>query len=141
MKKYIRISVCILIMICLGVSCKDVPTSVPIAKVNFTVSIYANGLAHVGGHEYFTGAISGLVVYRVDMVNFQAYDRACPYDWKDGGYVRVDTSNSFHLICGSCQSTFNILDGFSLGQGKTNATLRAYKAVLIDDINLRVSNY
>ena len=138
MRKYVIKRVCILIMICLSVSCNDVPTSVPIANVNFTVSIYTNGLAHVGGHEYFTGAIRGLVVYRVDMNTFCAYDRACPYDWKDGGYVSVDTANSFQLICESCHSTFNILTGYPVGNVKADAPLREYNAKLVDDFNLRV---
>jgi len=122
----------------LNLSCDKAVTSVPIAPVNFTVNIYANNLVHIGGHEYFTGAIKGLVVYRFNMNTFYAYDRACSYDWKDGGYVSVNDSNSFQLICGTCHSTFNILNGYPIGNVKAEAPLRQYNAELIDDMNLRI---
>ena len=124
---------------CLSLSCEQ-PTAVPVAKVDFTKSIYANNLANVGGYEYFSGGISGVFVYRVSMTDFYAYDRACSYDWKDGGYVSVNDSNSFQLICGRCHSTYNILSGVPIGNVKAEAPLRQYKATLIDDFNLRVYN-
>jgi len=141
MKKSLIVCVCVLGLIGLNWSCGDLVTTVPIARVNFTIPIYSCNLAHVGEHEYFTGAIRGLIVYRVDMHNFRAYDRACSYDWKDGGYVSVDTNNPFQLICESCHSTFNILNGYPIGKVKADAPLRAYRATMIDDFNLRVQNY
>jgi len=139
MKRFLVISMSVFSLMCLSLSCKP-PTPVPVAKVDFTVSIYANSLANVGGHEYFTGAIQGLVVYRINMTEFCAYDRACSYDWEDGGYVSVNDSNSFQLICGTCHSTYNILSGVPIGNVKAEAPLRQYKATLIDDFNLRVYN-
>lgn len=137
MKKYIYV----LSLIGLTCSCGEVVTPVPVARVNFTVPIYSCGLVHVGGYEYFTGAIKGLIVYRANMDEFHAYDRACPYDWREGGYVSVDSSNCFQLICACCHSTFNILNGYPIGKVKADAPLREYKAVLVDGINLRVYNY
>ena len=129
-------------MVFLTASCGDIPTPVPVVpNLNFYTSIYTNNLMHVGGYEYFTGAIRGLVVYRVDMTTFCAYDRACSYDWREEGYVSVDTSNTFRLICGQCHSTFSILSGYPIGNAnKAEAPLRAYKATMVDDINLRVYN-
>ena len=68
-------------------ACDMQNTTIPIRHVNFTVSINSTNLIHVGGHEYFTRGISGIVVYRFDMTTFYAYDRACPYDWEEGGRV------------------------------------------------------
>ena len=141
MKKLGIICVCIFGMICLNWSCGDRTNSVPVANVNFTVQLHSCELVHVGGYEYFSGAIKGLVVYRVDMTNFCAYDRACPYDWKENGRVSIDSLNPFELICDRCQSTFNILTGYPIGTTKADAPLRAYKATLINDFNLRISNY
>ena len=141
MKKLSIICVSLIGLIGLNCSCGKVATPVPIAKVNFTVAIYSCKLVHVGEHEYFTGAIKGLIVYRIDMQNFCAYDRACSYDYKAGGYVSVDDNNPFQLICGSCHSTYNILTGYPIGEVKAEAPLRAYKATMIDDFNLRVQNY
>jgi len=137
MKRFSIICACMFSLMCLN-SCEPV-TSVPVANVNFTTSIYSNGLVHIGGHEYFTGAIKGLFVYRFDMTTFYAYDRACSYDWKDDGYVTLDTANVFLLICNKCHSTFSILNGYPMGKDiKANAPLRAYNATMIDDINLRI---
>ena len=139
-KRLSAAGVSIFSMMCLNTSCGKPSTSVPVANVNFTTNIATNELTHIGGHEYFTGAIQGLVVYRVDMTTFCAYDRACSYDWDRGGYVSLNDSNCFQLICGTCRSTYNILNGYPVGNGKADAPLRQYKAVLIDDINLRVYN-
>jgi len=136
MKRFLIICGCMFSLMCLN-SC-EVVTPVPVANVNFTTSIYSNGLVHLGGHAYFTGAIKGLIVYRVDMNNFKAYDRACSYDWKDDGYVTLDTANTFLLICDKCHSTFNILNGYPIGDVKAEAPLREYNAIMIDDINLRI---
>jgi nitrite reductase/ring-hydroxylating ferredoxin subunit len=136
-KKFSIISLCLFGLACLQVSCKD-PIPVPIASVNFTTNIYANQLVNPGGYEYFTGAVKGLIVYRFDMETFYAYDRACSYDWRDGGYVSVNDSNSFQLICGTCRSTFNILNGYPVGDVKADAPLRQYRAELINDFNLRI---
>jgi hypothetical protein len=122
---------------CVNVSC-ETPVSVPIADVDFTTNITANDLVHVGGHAYFKAAIQGMVVYRLDITTFYAYDRACSYDYKEGGYVSVSDDNPFQLVCGTCRSTYNILNGYPTGNGKATAPLRKYKAVLLDDINLRV---
>jgi len=134
----IKFGCLLLFMIFLNFSCKD-PTPVPVvSNLNFYTSIYTNNLIQVGGYEYFTGAIHGLVVYRIDMDNFSAFDRACSYDWQDGGYVSVNPSNSFQLICGTCHSTFDIIYGYPIGKVKADAPLRSYKATMVDDINLRV---
>ena len=139
MRRFLIGSMSVFSLMCLNLACKEL-TPVPIANVNFTTPIYTNGLVNVGGHEYFTGAIKGLVVYRYDLSTFYAYDRACSYDWENGGYVSVDDSNPFQLICGTCHSTYNILSGAPVGNVKADAPLRQYKTALIDDFNLRVYN-
>ena len=138
-KRLSAAGVSIFSMMCLNTSCGKPSTSVPVDNtVNFTVSIAASDLVHIGGHAYFTGAIQGLVVYRVDNTTFCAYDRACSYDWQNGGYVSVNDSNTFQLICGTCRSTYNILNGYPVGNTKADAPLRQYKTTLMDDFNLRI---
>ena len=126
------------ILLCL--SCGDRVESVPYTKVNFNVSINRNNLIHGGGHEYFTGGVCGIVVYRLDISTFFAYDRACPYDWKENGYVIYDPA-TLQLVCQECGSTFDILDGSPKNDSKTRAFLRSYRAVLVDDMILYVSNW
>ena len=139
MKKFSIVSMCVFSLMCLNLSCKE-PTPVPRANVNFTTPIYSNHLANPGGYEYFSGAIRGLIVYRFDLQTFYAYDRACSYDWEAGGYVSINDSIPFQLICGRCQSAYSISGGYPMGDVKAEAPLRQYNATLIDDFNLRVYN-
>ncbi|MGI6292398.1 MAG: Rieske (2Fe-2S) protein [Bacteroidales bacterium] len=118
-------------------ACDMQNTTIPIRHVNFTVSINSTNLIHVGGHEYFTGGISGIVVYRFDMTTFYAYDRACPYDWEEGGRVSVVNSTLYDSLCGS---SFNILNGYPYSNSKAELPLRHYQATLIDDFTLQVYN-
>ncbi|MBO4738169.1 MAG: hypothetical protein J5606_01260 [Bacteroidales bacterium] len=127
------------IFCCILLSCNHNNQVVPYARVNFSVNTTSTNLIHVGGYEYFTGGVSGIFVYRSDMLTFHAYDRACPYDWENGGRVEVDTNNNFILIDYKCGSKFNILDGYPLS-GKAEEPLQEYNAQMIDDIYLRVYN-
>ena len=134
-----KIACLLFCVILLCFSCEREDT-VPYTKVNFSVSINRSNLIHGGGHEYFTGGVCGVVVYRVDMSIFYAYDRACPYDWREEGYVIYDPA-ACELVCQECGSAFNILDGSPKGDSKAKTFLRSYRAVLVDDIILYVSNW
>ncbi len=118
-------------------ACNTTNTSIPIRHVNFTVAINSTNLIHVGGHEYFTGGISGIVVYRFDMTTFYAYDRACPYDWEDGGRVSVVGATLYDSLCGS---SFNILNGYPYSNSKAALPLRQYQTTLINDFTLQIYN-
>ncbi len=118
-------------------SCKTPEDNIPYRKINFTVSIPSTGLVNVGGHEYFTGGVNGIVVYRFDMGTFLAYDRACPHDWDKGG--RVEVVNSAYLYDSLCGSMFNILDGMPIS-GPAETPLRMYQTFMPDEFTLRVFN-
>ena len=114
---------------------------VPITKVSFNVSLNTGNLVHVGGYEYYTGGVMGVVVYRLDMTTFYAYDRACPHDWRYGGRVVYDY-NTLTLDCEECGSHFSILNGYPMNDTNTIATmpLRMYKARMIDEYTVHISN-
>jgi len=115
--------------------------TIPNVKVNFTIypdsPNFAN-LNFIGGHEYVTGGVQGIIIYRVDQTSFVAYDRACPYDWEeDHSWLWVDDSGI--LIKDSlCGSVFNILDG-SVISGPSKYNLKFYKT-MYDGRRLRVYN-
>jgi nitrite reductase/ring-hydroxylating ferredoxin subunit len=120
-------------------SCKEEVSTIPYTRVNFTAQVYSTNLIHVGGYEYFTGGISGIIVYRLDMNNFCAYDRACPYDWNEDGYVIFDPA-TLQLQCQVCGSAFNILNGYPMMNTKAGAPLCSYQVRLIDDMTIHVYN-
>ncbi|MDL2311691.1 hypothetical protein LJC68_02290 [Bacteroidales bacterium OttesenSCG-928-B11] len=110
--------------------CGDyVHPTIPNVHVDFT--IYPNdpnypGLNYFGGHEYFTGGVNGIVIYRIDYETFAAYDRACPYDWENpDAWICVDPSGLV-LIDSCCGSRFNILDGLPIN-GPSELPLKYYK--------------
>ncbi|MDR1878937.1 MAG: hypothetical protein LBQ64_05170 [Bacteroidales bacterium] len=136
---YLKISCLLCLLFVLNASCVDRNNAVPYTKVNFTVLVSSSNLIHVGGYDYFTGGISGILIYRLDMNTFYAYDRACPYDWEDNGYVIFDPA-SMQLKCETCGSTFNILNGYPMENSKAASPLRLYQTNFIDDITLHVYN-
>ena len=118
-------------------TCRTPEDTIPYKRIHFNVSIPSTDLINVGGYEYFTGGVSGIVVYRFDMNTFLAYDRACPYDWDKGG--RVDVVNSIYLYDSLCSSMFNILDGSPIS-GPAETPLRMYQTFMEDEFTLRVYN-
>lgn len=123
-------------------SCKNTyhPT-IPYKKVDFT--IYPNDVMYYrlntyGGHEYFTGGIGGIVVYRLDEWTFYAYDRSCTFDWEEPGSWIWVHPNGIMLIDSLCGSTYSILDG-SVISGPAQWPLRYYYT-RYDGVSLRVYN-
>lgn len=113
--------------------------TIPYKKVDFT--IYPNDVMYYrlntyGGYEYFTGGVSGIVVYRVDEWNFVAYDRSCSYDWEESGSWIKMHPNGIMLVDSLCGSTFNILDGTPVS-GPAEWPLREYRT-RYDGYQLRV---
>lgn len=115
--------------------------TIPTVQVNFSIRpdrIECPNLNYIGGHEYFTGGVKGIIVYRVDQSTFVAYDRACPHDWGiDDSRLVVDESGILirHDTCGS---VFNILDG-SVISGPSRFPLKFYKT-RYNGVKLRIYN-
>jgi len=67
----------------------------------------------------------GIIIYRVDQFNFNAYERTCPYDaQKDCARVEVDNSGIL-MVDSCCMSYYSILDGMPAG-GPTTLPLKQY---------------
>jgi len=98
--------------------------------------MYIN-LNHVGGYEYLTGGYNGIVVYRVSNETFVAFDRACPYDFKNNCRIQVEPS-SITSIDSCCGSRFLLTDG-SPFQGPASVSLKQYKATYDGNI-LHITN-
>lgn len=103
--------------------------TIPNVRVNFTIypdDVTYYNLNFIGGYEYFTGGVAGIIVYRIDMSTFIAFDRACSYDWEEPeAWLWVEESG-LTIYDQHCGSRFNILDG-SVINGPAKFPLKYYK--------------
>jgi nitrite reductase/ring-hydroxylating ferredoxin subunit len=126
-------------LFCLATTCERNDNPLPKVYVNFY--IYPDEVGHldlnyIGGHEYLTGGVSGIVVFRIGYWEFSAFDRACPHDWDDlDSWINVE-ADGITLKCQKCNSLFNILDG-SVISGPSKFPLRQYYTQY-DGVRLRV---
>jgi Rieske Fe-S protein len=135
-----KISLVFLIIFFFFSGCKKEDQSIPNIYVNFTIqpnSTLYQKLNTVGGYEYFTGGYSGIVIYRDAQEHFVAFDRACPYDFKNG--CRVQVESSFTTAIDSCCMSQFILNDGSPFKGPAKVSLKQYRTYY-DGVNLSVYN-
>lgn len=123
-------------------SCKEDPyDEIPDVYVDMWLDISSTmyiELTAVGGWVNVTGGYKGITVYRASMDEFVAFERCCTYDpHTDSARVVVDVSG-LSLTCGSCGSTFLILDG-SIVNGPAKIPLKQYRTFFNGD-DLRIYN-
>jgi nitrite reductase/ring-hydroxylating ferredoxin subunit len=132
-KKVLRASwkLILVIFLCVASGCEKPYNPIPHPVPPLDFKIYPNdvlflNLNYYGGHEYFTGGIKGVIVYRLSEYEFTAFDRACPFDWDepDEPYVVVE-DDGITMRCRKCKSLFNILDGGVI-DGPARYPLRQY---------------
>lgn len=110
-------------------SCRNDKHPVPYVHVDFLIDInstFYNELTSVGGWVYVTGGYKGIVIYRLSMDQFLAYDRSCTYDPSNPCERVVMEPSGLALVDSCCGSRFLILDG-SVISGPAKFGLRAYQ--------------
>ena len=112
------------------ISCKKQSNNgVPITAVD--IYLYANNpsfinINAVGGFEYITGGVRGILLYRKSSSEIVAYDRNCTYQsTQPCATVSVDATRIL-AVDTCCHSKFSIYDG-SVTQGPAAAPLKAYQ--------------
>jgi len=84
----------------------NIPTDI---AININLPSY-NALSNVGGFAYAQGGSRGVVVYRVGLDQFAAFDRHCTYQVSEGCTIEVDDGNlATDQEC--CESVFEIING------------------------------
>jgi nitrite reductase/ring-hydroxylating ferredoxin subunit len=81
-----------------------------------------------GNFIYITGGIAGIIVYHDLDGNFYAYERACPYDYSQGGRVYVisiDSALAADTV--GCGSRFSLSNQGIVVEGPARHPLRQYK--------------
>ncbi|NVN94264.1 MAG: hypothetical protein HXX18_03165 [Bacteroidetes bacterium] len=119
---------------------KDENETIPYVYVNFSIqpnSTLYQKLNTVGGWEYLTGGYNGIVVYRQSQDEFVAFDRACPYDYKNS--CRIVVESSFTTTIDSCCGSRFLLNDGSPFKGPASVSLKKYKTYY-DGSSLHISN-
>ena len=126
------------------VSCDDDQRHpVPDVYVDFEFNIIHYNLSGPGSAHQFSrdesGGYQGIIVYRVSMDEFRAYDRACPCD-PHNCKVSIDPEDNWYATDPCCNSVFLLLDG-TLVEGSAQFPLKEYRARFNPQTNrLRISN-
>lgn len=134
-----------LLLLC---SCEGVlPPNIPNVPVDQTIFIFDPeyaALQGVGGYAELPGGSRGIIVFRVSIDRFNAYEMHCPYE-SSGSCGRVTPDeNGLMLVDRDCDgdgcgSAFNIIDG-SVVNGPSVYPLVQYKVILSGQGLLRVYN-
>ncbi len=122
---------------------KDREHPVPYVHVQFDFNIIHYNLNSVGSSHQFSqhesGGYRGIVVYRLSMDEFKAYDRACPCD-PHHCTVSISADNPVLVTDPCCGSTFLLMDG-SLVEGDAQFPLKEYRALFNPGTNrLTITN-
>ncbi len=128
--KFFGFSFIVLILLASSWGCNDKVQheTIPDVPVNLNIDIGSTmyiELNTIGGWVYLTGGYRGLLVYRVSVDEFVAYDRGCPYDPLEE-YSRI-TMDPSGITCSDtlCGSQFSILDGGPI-KGPATLPLKRY---------------
>ncbi len=141
--KIVGIAIVVIILLTTTWSCgkKQTHSTIPNVAVNIYLDMNSTmyiELNTIGGWVYLTGGYKGLLVYRVAVDEFVAYDRACPYDpLEPKAIITMDKSG---ITCSDslCGSKFGILDG-SIINGPSTLPLKRYNTYY-DGNTLSISN-
>ena len=112
-----------------GTGCEKDDDTIPGAIVNIVLSTTHadfNDLNAVGGWIYLIGGSRGILVYRVSIEEFMAYDRHCTYTPQEScALVDVDSSGVI-AVDKCCGSKFVLTDG-SVVNGPASIPLKQYQ--------------
>jgi hypothetical protein len=105
---------------------EDPGSEIPNVYVNFYLQPDGIDFIPTGNWKYYNDeGYRGIIIYRVDQFNFNAFERTCPYDaQKECAMVEVDNSGVL-LVDSCCMSYYSILDGMPAG-GPTTLPLKLY---------------
>ena len=102
----------------------SIPEVAVYAQIDVNSTMYIE-LNTIGGWVYLTGGYRGILVYRISVDEFVAYDRGCPYDpFEQCARITMDPSG---ITCtdSCCGSQFGILDG-SVIKGPATIPLKRF---------------
>ncbi len=106
-----------------------VPNVMVDIRINIENPSYA-ALNTVGNSVSVSGGYRGIIIYRVGLNEFTAFDRSCPHHpWEQCAVVNGQLGQPF-AKCDCCQTTYQLLDG-SKFSGPSLFPLRAYRVTFL----------
>ncbi len=122
---------------------KDREHPVPYVHVEFNFNIIHYNLNSPGLSHQFSqsesGGVQGIIVYRLSMDEFRAYDRACPCD-PFHCKVSIKEDDLLRATDPCCGSVFLLIDG-TVTEGDAGFPLKTYRTEFNEQTNrLRITN-
>ena len=107
---------------------KDQQDDIPYTNVD--LFIYTDdpsyiALSTIGGWEYVSGGVRGILIYRKSNSEFMAYERNCPYQSNDACATIMVNNTNIIAVDTCCSSEFSMYDG-SVLKGPATLPLRSY---------------
>jgi len=126
-RKYLSLTILFLLIAVLVACDKEDWNPVPLVEVDFRINLEFQyiELNSPGGWVNVFGGFGGIVIYRISIDQFTAFDRACPLHPYDIN-ARVTVDNPPLAKCPVCESEFLLLDG-SVILGPARHPLRPYR--------------
>ncbi len=140
----LKTSLLFVLLFIAGASCRNQNADfVPNVLVDLTLNLNNPSyqpVTVVGGHLFMpTQGYRGIVIYRANINEFQAFDMACTYRPLESCHVVALDSATSLLKCACCDSRFNF-EG-QLLQGPAGVPLKAYRTLYQPNTNtLQISN-
>jgi len=129
LSRLIKITGWLLILILLSCGKENTRPEIPDVPVSFVINPNTteyNELSHVDGWIYLTGGYNGILVYRISLTEFVAFERACPWDFQnDTARVQVEASG-ITCACPVCGSKYIMTDGTPF-DGPSRLILKQYQ--------------
>jgi len=123
------------------VSCGDSDQVVPFVQVdidlNLNLPIYSD-LNTVGNHLNISGGSLGIVVYRLSIDEFKAFDRHCTFNVPGNCRLNVDDTNIQVEDNECCGSVFSLIDG-TVQSGDAFVPLKEYQTSFFNNV-LTIAN-
>jgi nitrite reductase/ring-hydroxylating ferredoxin subunit len=121
-------NVALLLLLMAGCKKEEQPIDIPYVYVNFNLNPnsteYIN-LNPVNGWETVTGGYQGILLFRISIYEFAAFERACPNDpLSPGAQIRVEDSG-ITCYCPICKSRYIMTDGTPF-EGPSHFPLKQY---------------
>lgn len=123
--------------------CRNADNQVPYVLVDITLLLDLpsfTALTTPGGSEEITGGSMGIVVYRINLQDFAAFDRHCTHNVNDFCRIQTDEETGVTAVCECCASVFSIIDGTPI-EGPAARSLLRYNTTFNGNTNqLRIFN-